>query len=93
LNIKKYIFLLLLLLPLTGGGDIREGTLPVVTAEENRYVSLYDILKFFPMEGSYDIMLQRGKLYYKGHVAVYRTGHCYLSLMETCTGKTTRFSV
>ena len=69
------MLLMLLILPLPAGTDLREGTIPVITAGENRYVSLYDMVKYFPMEGSYDILLQRGKLYHKGHVAVYRTGH------------------
>ena len=33
---------------------------------------------FFPFEASFDIVLQRGKLYYKEHVTAYKIGYSYI---------------
>ena len=48
--------------------------LQVVQSGGGRYVSLYEIKAVLSPETSFDVILQRGKLYNKGHVAVYTVG-------------------
>ena len=53
-------------------------SLPVLLINGKKYISLYDMQASFPFEASFDIILQRGKLYHKEHVAVYKIGHSYI---------------
>jgi hypothetical protein len=78
LNFRKALILLILLFPFYGSGNSREGLIPVMILEGKRYVSAYDLRAFLTMESSYDIILQRGKLYHQSHVAIFKTGHCYV---------------
>ena len=73
----KYILPFLLLYFFAGSG-IENGSMPILSVSGKRYVSLYDMQAIFPFEASFDIILQRGKLYHREHVAVYKIGHSYI---------------
>jgi len=68
----------LLFLCFFAGNSVGEVFLPVFPVSGKRYISLYDMQAFFTFEASFDIVLQRGKLYHREHVAVYKTGHSYI---------------
>jgi N-acetylmuramoyl-L-alanine amidase len=72
----RYIFLFLLFVLLAVTDE--QTSLPVIVIDGKRYISLYDMQARFPMEASFDIALQRGKLYHMEHVAAYKVGHSYI---------------
>jgi len=49
-------------------------TIPVIRNNNARYISLYDIIRKFNIDNSFDIITQRGKLYRKSSVMVYQVG-------------------
>ncbi|MCL1911079.1 MAG: N-acetylmuramoyl-L-alanine amidase [Leptospirales bacterium] len=73
----RYILPFLLLCFIAGNG-MGADSLPVLSVNGKRYISLYDMQASFPFEASFDIILQRGKLYRKEHVVVYKVGHSYV---------------
>lgn len=78
-SIFKYVSLVIaLLLLISGMPDVHKNTLPIIVSANRKYVSLYDLNATFPVETTYDLILQRGKLYHESHVAVYKAGHAYM---------------
>lgn len=68
-------FLTLLLILCFESGFAEEGSIATTVQDGKKYVSLYDMKSRFSMEASFNIVLQRGRLYSKGHVATYVVGH------------------
>ena len=78
MKIIRLILPFLLLLIFLGNSSVKEGRIAISAIDGKRYISLYEIKRFFPIEASFDIILQRGKLYHKTHVAAYKVGHSYI---------------
>ncbi len=51
---------------------------PVVKIEGKNYVPLHSFIDEFNIENSFDVTFQKGRLYYKSHYVVYKTGYSLL---------------
>lgn len=69
--------LLILLLLLTGASG--EKSIPVETIEGSQYVPLHRLTTVTGIESSFDPVFQKGRLYYKSHYLIYKTGYaCFI---------------
>ncbi len=69
--------LLVLLLLLTGATG--EKSIQVETIDGSQYVPLHGLTAVTGMESSFDPVFQKGRLYYKSHYLVYKTGYaCFI---------------
>jgi len=51
---------------------------PVIKIGGRDYIPLYSIIEEFNIENSFDVTFQKGRLYYKSHYVVYKTGYSLL---------------
>lgn len=52
--------------------------IPLIKIEGRNYVPLHSIIEEFNFENSFDVTFQKGRLYYKSHYVVYKTGYSIL---------------
>lgn len=69
----KLLFPLLLILFLTGASP--ERSLRVENIDGVPYVSLYSLINTLGIENSFDPVFQKGRLFYRSHYLVYKTGY------------------
>ncbi len=67
-------------------GAVSERSIPVVDIKKNRYVSLDDLIKTFSIEHSFDPVFQKGRLYYRSHYMVYKTGYSCAIIDNSVSG-------
>ncbi len=53
-----------------------EKKIRIIIVNKQKYISMYDFSASMDIHNSYDIITGRGKILYKGNVAVYQTGFC-----------------
>jgi N-acetylmuramoyl-L-alanine amidase len=73
----KIIFFFIII-PLLFSHAIAAKGIPVVKISGRNYVSLYHFIDAFNIENSFDVTFQKGRLYYKSHYVVYKTGYSIL---------------
>ncbi|MDY6967326.1 MAG: N-acetylmuramoyl-L-alanine amidase [Spirochaetota bacterium] len=75
INRKKYFILLFFFLFITDPlHSAIDKTIEIKSYNNKKYVSLCDFIKTFDLNNSFDIISERGKLFYKGSVVVYQVG-------------------
>jgi N-acetylmuramoyl-L-alanine amidase len=72
--IYLFIFIIITATVLPSNLSGSEQRLNIIISEKNRYISIYDFTGLFDVHNSYDIVTGRGKLLYKGAVAIYQLG-------------------
>lgn len=60
-------------------------SVPVVKIEGKNYVPLHSFIDEFNIENSFDVTFQKGRLYYKSHYVVYKTGYSLLIIDNLIT--------
>lgn len=58
---------------------------PVIKIEGKNYVPLHSFIDEFNIENSFDVTFQKGRLYYKSHYVVYKTGYSLLIIDNLIT--------
>lgn len=71
---KSSILILLILLTLVNSSKPRPGALKVHSVNGRDYISMMEIVKKFDIRFTFDMTLQRGRLYHEKHVAVFSVG-------------------
>lgn len=67
------IFLCFLLIPiLLSFSPAAEKSIRTIELNNKQYISMYDLTSTFDMQNSFDIITGKGKLFYKGAIAVYQ---------------------
>jgi N-acetylmuramoyl-L-alanine amidase len=74
LKILSFIFILFAFLGVLSASTSGKGDIDVITLDKREYVSLYDFIKLFSVDNSFDVVTGRGKLYNKSDVSVYQIG-------------------
>ncbi len=77
MKLKSNIFcyLVLIIIPaLFSFSPESEKSLNIIEHNNKKYISLYDFSNTLDVHSSFDIITGRGKLFYKGAIAVYQTG-------------------
>ncbi len=67
--------LILLVLPICLTGASAEKSIHVETINGVQYISLHKMATSLEVESSFDPVFQKGRLYYKSHFLVYKTGY------------------
>ena len=77
ITIKKKISLLLFFLAvvLFSTGASTEKSVSIVNIYGRDYISIDELIKVFSIEHNFDPVFQKGRLYYKSHYMIYKTGY------------------
>ena len=71
---KKYLLIFIFLLISSSSISSNSKKIQIITITNKEYISLFDFIKIFDVNNSFNIISQRGKIYYKNNVAVYQIG-------------------
>lgn len=71
---KPWARIFVLLIILSSLSLYAESTAPLITVDQNSYVSLHEFKNSLPFSTSYDIITGRGRLFFRNHSAVYMIG-------------------
>lgn len=76
-RIKNYnILIIVAVAALLSTAALPGKKLPVTVINGVDYISLHDLTELFDVENSFDPVNQKGRLYYKNHYMVYKSGYC-----------------
>jgi N-acetylmuramoyl-L-alanine amidase len=81
---KISLLIIFALLILTGAAP--EKTIPLVNLHGKQYVLLDEIISALSIENSFDPVFQKGRLYYKSHYMVYKTGYSCILIDNMVAG-------
>jgi N-acetylmuramoyl-L-alanine amidase len=68
----KIITLLAFIPILLSLSPVNQESIKIIEFNNKKYISIYDLTNAFDMQNSFDIITGRGKLFYKGAIAVYQ---------------------
>ena len=72
-NISLFLFLLIVILFSTGAST--EKSVSIANIYGRDYISIDELIKVFSIEHNFDTVFQKGRLYYKSHYMIYKTGY------------------
>lgn len=74
---KRLIKLSLLIIPafFFFTGAVSDNSLSIIEIKGNSYILLDELIRKYSIENSFDPVFQKGRLYYKSHYMVYKTGY------------------
>jgi N-acetylmuramoyl-L-alanine amidase len=70
---RFYFFILAVLVSLTGASA--DKSISIADIDGRKYILIGELIDVFSIEHSFDPVFQKGRLYYKSHYMVYKTGY------------------
>ena len=71
----QIVFSVIFLFLVMGGAHSYDEHLSIATVHTKKYISLNDVIQKCNLESSFDLISQKGKIYYKSHYGVYTVSH------------------